>query len=1012
MEERRLSLVGRDDEVRAVTTVLRSTVLRSTDRAQTLLVVGSAGVGKTAVLECARRAVIRDGAKALRLDWAAAGGEPGAPALADAVCRLLTKIHDGRLPARIAEIRRTELRTAGRDGELPLLHTMGKVLADAAHHVPFALVLDDADRMPSATASALALLLRAFRPAGMPVVMAGRSARPVLGGSGLVAAADRVLDLAPLPPDDVHALVEQRLGRPVDAELTAAVTTSLGPARGNPRAVLSVIEALEEDAGLLELDGWVQLAADPGTLRLCGDVTRLCGVGRPDLPPDADRMASAVTLAHLIGSGAFRVDDLGGLRRSAAARFGDVARTVDELATAGVLRVDRHGSLTFAVPAFAAALRALPPRSDLPLLHAAVVEEAIDRLGATTAGTVHPRMAEHVAAAGSVLGAEVAVPLLLAAARETAGPAPDQAARAYGEALRRLPPEAEQTPGVLREAAELGLRRGDFGAVLTLGEPMSACFEARRHAGRADQDAPGAQLEFAAQAWALAALHEHRLLDGDGAWLRPWAAVRRMPLGTQLAALGGRYGIGPVLPWAVRGRLMAADRPAAGRTRAGDSGSGNGSASDNRAPTDGGPVADERLPGFTLMPSAEQVRLIAAAVGSRVELERATQELPDLGTEQGAVERVRSAAAYGDLAGAFESALGDGYVMGTDSTAARYHAMVGAYLAGRWDEALAYARRIEARGRSGGGPGPGLLARVLAAEIHWMSGDRDRAEQWLGRVPDTLVHPLAGRVRLGVGYAAGQVTQAFESGWRDLRRARARGLLAGLDRVPLRIQRFSTRQHLSVSGWRALKELEALDQESGSVMARESLLLGRVLLGNDVGDAREALRLLEERGDRPQIVLCHEHLAMVSDNPDPWLPGAVRGAEEMGMRHVERVTLSRRAQSRGLKVPAYTRRPPEDGLDELDLRLVELVSDGATNRQIAARLACSDKTVEQRLTRLFRLTGHRSRVELAASWLDGTFVHVGAPPGGGRLAPDARSRPYPGVGRTRSTERRAAPLGG
>ncbi|MFH9554625.1 helix-turn-helix transcriptional regulator [Streptomyces sp. NPDC017435] len=51
-----------------------------------------------------------------------------------------------------------------------------------------------------------------------------------------------------------------------------------------------------------------------------------------------------------------------------------------------------------------------------------------------------------------------------------------------------------------------------------------------------------------------------------------------------------------------------------------------------------------------------------------------------------------------------------------------------------------------------------------------------------------------------------------------------------------------------------------------------------------------------------------------------------------------------------------------------------MVSDGATNRQIAAELACSPKTVEQRLTRLFRRTGTRSRTELTATWLSGTLT--------------------------------------
>ncbi|MFD4814841.1 hypothetical protein, partial [Streptomyces sp. NPDC058418] len=54
-------------------------------------------------------------------------------------------------------------------------------------------------------------------------------------------------------------------------------------------------------------------------------------------------------------------------------------------------------------------------------------------------------------------------------------------------------------------------------------------------------------------------------------------------------------------------------------------------------------------------------------------------------------------------------------------------------------------------------------------------------------------------------------------------------------------------------------------------------------------------------------------------------------------------------------------------------------------------LACSEKTVEQRLTRLFRRTGCRSRVELAAAWLDGSLARQG-------LVPDAGPRRHGGDG--------------
>ncbi|MFD9321477.1 LuxR C-terminal-related transcriptional regulator [Streptomyces sp. NPDC060053] len=91
----------------------------------------------------------------------------------------------------------------------------------------------------------------------------------------------------------------------------------------------------------------------------------------------------------------------------------------------------------------------------------------------------------------------------------------------------------------------------------------------------------------------------------------------------------------------------------------------------------------------------------------------------------------------------------------------------------------------------------------------------------------------------------------------------------------------------------------------------------------------------------------------------------------------------RAATRRGVSVPRP--RTAQEGLSERDVRLIGMVSDGSTNRQIAARQACSEKTVEQRLTRLFQRTGCHSRVELAAAWLDGSLARRG-------LAPDAGPR--------------------
>jgi DNA-binding NarL/FixJ family response regulator len=51
-----------------------------------------------------------------------------------------------------------------------------------------------------------------------------------------------------------------------------------------------------------------------------------------------------------------------------------------------------------------------------------------------------------------------------------------------------------------------------------------------------------------------------------------------------------------------------------------------------------------------------------------------------------------------------------------------------------------------------------------------------------------------------------------------------------------------------------------------------------------------------------------------------------------------------------------------------EVRVAVLVARGSTNREVAAALGLSAKTVEWHLSRLYRKVGVRSRTELALAW--------------------------------------------
>lgn len=219
--------------------------------------------------------------------------------------------------------------------------------------------------------------------------------------------------------------------------------------------------------------------------------------------------------------------------------------------------------------------------------------------------------------------------------------------------------------------------------------------------------------------------------------------------------------------------------------------------------------------------------------------------------------------------------------------------MVRDYLTGDWDSALSCARRIETRGRSGGAAGVGQPARALAAEIQLMRGELGRAREWLDLIPDSVCHPLVARARLGVRYWSGQADkalagrasadEALEAARRDVRRARESGLLAGLDRVLLRMLSITVRGDSPEATRRTLEELEALYEEAASPMTYEAVLVARGMVHGDADSALAAYRLVRRRVDLPLSVDCCQCLTEVGDDPQVWLDEAMRSGHVLGM---------------------------------------------------------------------------------------------------------------------------------
>lgn len=148
--------------------------------------------------------------------------------------------------------------------------------------------------------------------------------------------------------------------------------------------------------------------------------------------------------------------------------------------------------------------------------------------------------------------------------------------------------------------------------------------------------------------------------------------------------------------------------------------------------------------------------------------------------------------------------------------------------------------------------------------------------------------------------------------------------------------------------------------------------------------ARAALALA--RGDDDMVELADRAVRRAADHPDPYEVARSRlvagvAHRAAGSRQAARDLLSAAQESFArLGNVAWQerataelgrisgRRPHDAGaLTPTQESIADLAADGLTNREIAARLYLSPKTVENNLTAIYRALGVRSRTELAAS---------------------------------------------
>ncbi|SHF57685.1 helix-turn-helix domain-containing protein [Streptoalloteichus hindustanus] len=282
--------------------------------------------------------------------------------------------------------------------------------------------------------------------------------------------------------------------------------------------------------------------------------------------------------------------------------------------------------------------------------------------------------------------------------------------------------------------------------------------------------------------------------------------------------------------------------------------------------------------------------------------------------------------------------------------------------AGRWDEALAAARlALATRAPAGHVPAHTAvrqeMAKILAARAQLTRAraviDQGRAEQ------DCLPHVMS-MAEAELDRVLGAPDRARRLLEQGLEVAARLGLVLATDELWLRLLLLTPARAPEIAS-----RLGHLARRLDLGRVHRNHLLARVVAHKDSGD--EVVRLVRYRNQPWELAETLE-LVAVHGRGDTRLLQEAYGLYGQLDALLPRARLRHLMRERAIPVPGRAATVTEN-----ERLLATLVSEGLTNRELAAVLRTTEKSVEGRLTRLFHRTGYRSRVELATAILTGEY---------------------------------------
>jgi len=338
-------------------------------------------------------------------------------------------------------------------------------------------------------------------------------------------------------------------------------------------------------------------------------------------------------------------------------------------------------------------------------------------------------------------------------------------------------------------------------------------------------------------------------------------------------------------------------------------------------------------------------------------------------------DELADAAAMSDLAALFETGIGAGIPI--DGPLAQYHRVVTGYARGDWQLALSAARQLELTRSSDGPATPAHhLGSLLAAEICTAQADLKQASAWLDSIgEDGRFTAMRGWVDSGTLTADGDTARALAAGWWAYRRIGTGEKQAGAERLLSRLAVVAMGCGHTTWGQPVLAEMVDLDNREHSPASAQALLFVRGVVTGDESSLRAGAEMARHRGHLPDLLMACLALGELSMEPQPWLHEAHEIAQRLGSAPL-RAEVKALMRRRGIALPRLDDGRPT--LSDTELRIVELLQDGRTNRQISAALRVTEKTVEYYLSRMFVKTGCRSRVDLVAARVRGQLTAASA----------------------------------